>query len=141
MNQITKESLQIWMDTYGQASRENDVQASVDLFGADAEYYESPFSEPLVGKEALYQYWASGAQNLKEKVTDYEILALIGNLGIAHWWAQFLNINTGRYEAIDCIFLVEFDEDQKCHRFREWWHSKIVNTGVNIGWSHFLTIL
>ena len=132
MTSITRESFQAWLEAYGRASRENDPQASADLFTPDAEYYESPFSEPLVGREAIYQYWAAGARNLKDKVSDYELLALQGNLGIAHWQAQFFNVKTGKHVALDCLFLVEFDENQKCHRFREWWHSKNMSPGRTI---------
>jgi hypothetical protein len=49
-------------------------------------------------------------------------LALKDNLGIARWQSKFTNIETGNRYALDCIFLVEFDDEEKCSQFREWWH-------------------
>lgn len=111
-----------WMSEYGRASRENDPQASAELFSQDAKYYETPFDEPMVGREVVYQYWNQDAQNLKDKESSYEILSITDNLGIARWQSKFTVIETGKHIVLDCIFLVEFDADRKCSQFREWWH-------------------
>ncbi len=126
MTQITLDSFQSWLEMYSRASQENNPQASADLFAQDALYYESPFSKRMVGREAIYQYWDKGARNLKDKKFGYEVLAVQGNQGIAHWWAQFFNVDTAQIVVLDCIFIVEFDKNQKCRLFREWWHSKIM---------------
>ncbi len=128
MAQIDNNSFQEWMEAYGKASEENDPQTSADLFTQDARYYETPFKEPIVGKDAIYQYWDSGARNLKDKESSFEILAVKGNQGIARWKAKFVNIHSGNRVALDCIFLVEFDEDLKCRLFREWWHSQVIES-------------
>lgn len=122
MKPLTLEMFNTWLEIYGKASRENDPQASADLFSLDGKYYESPFDEPMIGRDAIYQYWSKGAQNLKDKESMYEILSVKDNLGIARWHSQFTNINTGKRLALDCIFLVEFNVDGKCSEFREWWH-------------------
>ncbi|MGW8249573.1 MAG: hypothetical protein ACWGO1_02940 [Anaerolineales bacterium] len=46
------------------------------------------------------------------------------NVGIAHWRSKFTDIRSGRCFALDCLFLVEFDDQGKCSVFREWWHLK-----------------
>jgi len=124
MTQITVGYFGEWLDAYGKASEDNDPRASAELFAPDAEYYETPFAEPMVGKEAIYEYWDMGARNLKDKKSCYEILALNGNLGIARWQINCVNVNSGNQLALDCIFLVEFNDDGKCQVFREWWHSR-----------------
>jgi hypothetical protein len=113
-----------WLDTYGRASKENDPQASADLFSLDARYYETPFDEPLIGRDAIYQYWSQGARALKDKENSYEIFSVKDNLGIARWQSQFTVINSGKRLALDCLFLVEFDENGLCRVFREWWHTR-----------------
>lgn len=110
------------MARYGKASAENDALASSELFAIDAKYYETPFKEPLHGREAIYQYWSQGARNLKDKESTFEIIALKDNLGIARWVSKFIIIEKNRRVALDCIFLVEFDEENRCKVFREWWH-------------------
>lgn len=36
-----------WLEMYGKASKENDPQASADLFALDASYHETPFDKPI----------------------------------------------------------------------------------------------
>ncbi|MCL4833912.1 MAG: nuclear transport factor 2 family protein [Caldilineaceae bacterium] len=122
MNALTREYFQQWMETYGRASAENDPQASANLFAQDARYYESPFDEPMVGRDAIYEYWSKGAQTLKEKAASFEILAVNGDTGIARWQSKFTVIESGKRLALDCLFVVEFNNDGLCQTFREWWH-------------------
>lgn len=129
MNALTRGHFDQWLEAYGKASQENDPEASADLFADDAHYCETPFEKPMIGREAIYQYWSQGAQNLKDKESAYEILAVQANTGIARWQAQFTVIRTGQRIALDCIFLAEFDSSGKCKVFREWWHSQRLNAG------------
>lgn len=122
MKPLTLEHFTAWMAEYGRASAENDPQTSVNLFAENAAYYETPFTEPMVGREAIYEYWNNGAQNLKDKESSFEILALNGNTGIVRWQSKFTVIESGKELALDCLFVVEFDEDGLCQTFREWWH-------------------
>jgi hypothetical protein len=122
MKAITLESFSQWLEIYGKASRENNVKASSELFSQGAKYYETPFSDPLIGREAIYGYWLTGAQTLKDKESSFQVLALRNNLGIARWVSKFTTSNSDKRFALDCVFLVEFDENNKCTVFREWWH-------------------
>lgn len=62
MKRLTVDVFKEWLESYGRASAENDAAASSELFTLDARYYESPFDEPMVGREAIFQYWSKGAQ-------------------------------------------------------------------------------
>lgn len=125
MKPITFEEFQAWLAAYGRASIENDPRTSADLFSEDAEYYENPFATPMVGREAIYQYWEQGARNLKDKTADFQILAIDGSRGLAQWQSTFVLVASGNHVALDCLFLVEFDERKKCRVFREWWHKQV----------------
>jgi hypothetical protein len=122
MKVLTFGAFDQWMHAYGKASKDNDVTASSELFAQDASYYETPFSEPIIGRQAIYEYWNKGAQTLKDKESNYEIFSVKDNLGIARWQSQFTVVKSGKRVALDCLFLVEFNEDGKCSVFREWWH-------------------
>ena len=76
----------------------------------------------MIGREAIYEYWNKGTQNLKGKESSFEILAVEDNLGIARWQSKFTVIESGKRLALDCLFAVEFDDDELCQIFREWWH-------------------
>ncbi|MBZ0299191.1 MAG: nuclear transport factor 2 family protein [Anaerolineae bacterium] len=123
MNTLTFEHFSRWMESYGRASEEDDACASANLFTQGARYYEGPFDEPIEGRDAIHAYWLRGAQTLKDKESAFEILAVEGNLGIARWKAKFTTIKSNQRIALDCLFVVEFDEDGLCQTFREWWHT------------------
>jgi hypothetical protein len=59
---------------------------------------------------------------LKDKISFHEILALKDNIGIARWQSRFTVIESGKGLALDCLFVVEFNEEGLCQTFREWWH-------------------
>lgn len=83
MNELTRTQFQQWLDSYGRASAENNPQASADLFAPDARYYETPFADPMVGRDAIFQYLDRGAQRLKDKTSIFEILSVQDQRGIA----------------------------------------------------------
>ncbi len=126
MNTLTREHFQQWMETYGRASAEDDPRASANLFAEHAAYYENPFAEPIAGREAIFDYWNKGAQTLKDKESTFELLSVNGHSGIAHWQSKFTVIESGKRLALDCVFIVEFDDDGLCQTFREWWHTREV---------------
>lgn len=122
MSALTHEHFRQWMEIYGRASAENDPRASANLFAENAAYYETPFAEPMIGREAIYDYWNKGAQDLKDKASSFEILAVNDNMGIARWQSQFTVIESGKRFSLDCLFVVEFNNEGLCQTFREWWH-------------------
>lgn len=114
------------MTAYGRASAENDPQASANLFAEHACYHENPFDVPITGRAAIYEYWDKGARNLKDKEFTFEILSVEGDRGIARWESKFTVTESGKRLALDCLFVVEFNDEGLCHTFREWWHIREV---------------
>ncbi len=129
INGLTRRHFQRWMESYCRASAENDPRASANLFAENASYYETPFADPLIGRDAIYEYWARGAQNLKDKESNFEILSVEGTRGIARWKSKFTVIESGKRLALDCLFVVEFKDGGLCQIFREWWHIQERNDG------------
>lgn len=124
MTQLTIERFRTWMDAYGRASAEDDPAASVALFAVDAAYHESPFAEPIVGRDAIRRYWEDGARRLRDKRSTFEVLAVREDLGIARWRSTFTVVESGERFALECVFVAEFGPESTCTVFREWWHSK-----------------
>ena len=123
---MTYEYFQQWMETYGRASAENDPQASANLFAENARYHENPFDEPITGRAAIHAYWDKGARNLKDKESTFEILSVEANRGIARWQSKFTVAESGKRLALDCLFVVEVNDEGLCQSFREWWHIREV---------------
>lgn len=91
------------MDTCDNASRENDLQAWADLFTQDARYYESPFDQPRVGHDDIFQYWSTGAHHLQDKEFWYDSLAIRDHLGVARWRSPFIVTKSGKRFALACV--------------------------------------
>jgi hypothetical protein len=56
MKTLKVETFTAWLETYGRAYRDNDPQASAGLFAPNAEYYETLFDEPMMGRDAIRKY-------------------------------------------------------------------------------------
>lgn len=133
MNSLTPHGFREWMELYGEASENGDAKAAAQLFAQDAEYYETPFDEPIIGHDNIYRYWSEASQSLEDVRFSYEILAVPGNLGIALWQARFASVKSGNHVALDGVFLVELDEQGKCTVFREWWHRQEIDASASEG--------
>lgn len=128
MATLTLDGFKKWLDLYGQASRDRDPQAAAELFSPDAQYFETPFDEPMIGRDAIYQYWSGAAQSLRDVQFSYQILAVKQNLGLARWQANFVPASLGARIALDGVLLAEFDDQGKCSLFREWWHRQEIDS-------------
>jgi hypothetical protein len=122
MATLTRSGFKEWMDMYGKACEDSDPKVAAELFTQQAEYHETPFDKPMIGRDAICRYWSRASQTLKDVQFADEILAVKGNLGIALWQGKFVSIRSGNHVALDGVFLVEFGEQEKCSVFREWWH-------------------
>jgi hypothetical protein len=122
MKILTFDDFRIWMDRYKLASETGDAAVVAELFAEDAIYQETPFAEPMRGREAIFQYWAGASGWIQESRFSYEILDVKANRGIALWQSRIIRRETGNQVLLDGVFLVELDDTGLCTRFREWWH-------------------
>ncbi len=122
---MTIHDFQQWLNGYGIAWMTGDPDAVVQLFAADAAYYETPFDEPMVGAEAIRRYWTEGAKNAQADVTfEATPVSLSGNTGFARWRATFRRVPSNSFVELDGVLSVRFDSGMRCEEFREWWHRK-----------------
>ena len=85
MNTLTCKQFQRWMEAYGKSSAQIDFQASANLFAHNAAYYETPFAEPIVGRQSIREYWNKAAQKLRDKKSTFEVVSVQDHRGIARW--------------------------------------------------------
>ena len=120
---ITNDEFAHWLIDYGRAWEKGDPGAAAALFTEDAAYHETPFADPMRGHAAIRRYWQSGAAESQMAVEfGYTILAIEGNLGVAHWRAVFMRVPSQTQVRLDGILTAEFDDSVRCKIFREWWH-------------------
>jgi len=125
MAMISLHEFEKWLDAYGLAWQSGDAQAAIELFTDDAAYYENPFDDPMVGKEAIHRYWNEGAGESQEDVCySHKALAVAESKGLAQWQATFTRLPTRNQVELDGFLVAEFDGAGKCSVFREWWHRR-----------------
>ena len=118
---ITGDALQAWLDSYGRAWEQMEPDAAASLFAEDATYRETPFDEPIRGREAIREYWRGATAAQRDIRFEHEVLAADGDQGIAWWRARFHRVPTGADVTLDGIFVLAFDGEGRCSSLREWW--------------------
>lgn len=118
------ESFRIWLDAYKRAWETRDPEAVRALFSEQAVYVERPYREPLRGREAIAEYWSRIPETQDDVHVEVEPLAVGGDVGVAHWWASFLRMPSGKRVHLDGTLAATFGADGTCRLFREWWHKR-----------------
>jgi uncharacterized protein (TIGR02246 family) len=129
---MDKETFISWLTAYGKAWENRDPEAAAELFSQDAIYYETPFEQPMKGREAIIAYWSQVPRTQDQIRFSYEILAIQGDFGIAHWTAGFIRLPSQSLVKIDGILTTELDRDGRCRIFREWWHKTEENQNFQV---------
>jgi ketosteroid isomerase-like protein len=112
-------SFRSWLDRYFAAWASNDPDEVAALFSEDAEYSYGPFRESTRGRDAIVRAWVNGGVQ-RELRTRHEALAVLGDLGVAHWSVTFRDDDGGTTE-LDGILVCDFAADGRCVRHREWY--------------------
>ena len=121
---MDQETFKRWLDAYGRAWEARDPAAAAALFAPDARYHWTPFGEPKRGRAGIAQAWQEATSRQYHIRFRYEILAVKGSQGIAHWWTSLVRAATNQPVRIDGILLVTFNSENLCEMFREWWHAE-----------------
>jgi hypothetical protein len=123
MKKISQQVLTDWLDQFKAAWENKDPLAATNLFTSDAEYFESPFSYPLVGTQAILNYWQ--VVHYQENIQlDYEVIGVKTMRGFCKWRVHYSNTITGQMVELDGIFEIKFHSSGLCCQFKEWWHKE-----------------
>ena len=111
-----------FLDKYKRAWETRDADLAASLFTRDARYKENPFGEPIIGREAIHDYWAS-ATALQEDIHFTVINSLhTGYVLIAEWTCTYKDHVTGKRRELAGMFFADFYGNQ-VRAFREYWQS------------------
>jgi hypothetical protein len=111
-----------WLEHYRQAWENRDPQAAARLFSRQATYQETPFDVPMQGEAEIVEYWSEVPRSQQAIQFSWQVLAVSGQTGIAHWQARFWRVPDGPQVHLDGVLVAEFDPEGLCRVFREWWH-------------------
>lgn len=122
---MNTESFEKWLEAYGECWESGDANAITRLFSAKARYYETPFDEPMIGRDAIAEYWEEGAEQAQRNVRfGFSGVAVVDSRGFARWHATFERVPSGTRVEIDGFLEAKFGENGLCRSFREWWHRR-----------------
>lgn len=113
-----------WWDEYVRAWAEQDVEATVELFTADATYRERWYAEPAAGREGLRDYWNAVARITKAARPGYEVLTTAGATVIARWWVTYVVTADDAAVALEGIAVVDHAVDGRAVAWREWFDAR-----------------
>jgi uncharacterized protein (TIGR02246 family) len=119
---VTAAALQAWLGKYEAAWEQRDPDQAAALFTENATYRETPFQEPFKGRAGIRKYWAEVTAD--QRMIDFksDVIAVQGNVGVAHWSATLTTASTGAKVELDGVFVLTFDASGLCASLREWWH-------------------
>lgn len=121
---MDRANAQRWLDAYVHAWLTYDPQEIGALFSDDAEYYYSPFSEVVRGREAIVTAWAAPDRRDAPGTyqAHYEPLAVDGQVVVANGRSRYFEADgTTPTRTFDNIYVIRFDDAGRCTEFKEWY--------------------
>jgi ketosteroid isomerase-like protein len=110
-----------WLDDYATAWEEGDATAAAALFATDATYHETPFTDPLEGRDEIREYWAETTATQRETAVEAAVEGIGRDHGLARFHASF--VREGKTVDVDgCLWARFLGGD--CVELREWWHRR-----------------
>ena len=112
-----------FLEKYKKAWETRDADLAASLFTRDARYKENPFGEPIIGREAIHDYWAAATaeqQDIHFAVTNS---LHAGYILIAEWTCAYRDHSSGRPRQLAGMFFADFYGNQ-VRAFREYWQSR-----------------
>lgn len=107
-----------WLDSYGAAWESGDADAAAALFGTNASYRETPYADPVVGRDAIRDHWAGVRAAHSDVEFESEILSVSGMTAVARWSASFQS--GGQPGELSGVFVLDFAADGTVGSLREW---------------------
>jgi nuclear transport factor 2 (NTF2) superfamily protein len=112
-----------FLTRYKEAWETRNADLAASLFTRDAHYWENPFGEAIVGREAIHAYWQSATS------TQQDIRFVVSNFFhhaytlVAEWTCAFRRKPGGEKVELAGMMFADFYGDQ-VRTFREYWHRR-----------------
>jgi ketosteroid isomerase-like protein len=121
-----------WIELYGAAWRDRDVEAVLKVFTEDAVYRSHPFREPHVGHAGIRAYWEGAVGGQAEIDLRFGRAIVEDGRAAVEWWATYLDER--EEETLAGILYLRFAEDGRCFELREAWTTQPGRRPPHEGW-------
>ena len=112
-----------FLEKYKQAWETRDADLAASLFTRDARYKENPFGQPIIGREAIHDYWAAATTSQEEIRFAVTNSLHAGYVLIAEWTCTYRDRASGQPRQLAGMFFADFYGTQ-VRAFREYWQSR-----------------
>lgn len=113
-----------WLQRFAKSLEDRDSDEFAALFAEDGLYYETPFDAPFRGRAAIRESVVRFATSRTNVRFEYEVLCRDGGRSMVWWRLASVAIATRAEVVVDGIFIVSFDQYDRCTLYREWWHKR-----------------
>ena len=114
-----------FLSGYKEAWETRNAELAANLFTRDAHYWETPFGEPIVGREGIATYWKKATEK-HDKIQFKAVSSLQSRYTLfAEWTCAYTHRPTNERRELAGILLADFYGKQ-VRTFREYWHRRVV---------------
>ncbi|HEX6946494.1 MAG TPA: nuclear transport factor 2 family protein [Acidimicrobiia bacterium] len=113
-------SVEEWVEAYRQAWENRDPEAAAALFAEGSTYRDRIFDEPHQGPEGVAAYWAGVTAAQSDVSVRMGRPFVDGRRVAVEFWTN-MKVNRDEVTLPGCL-LLDFDDDWRCVRLREYWH-------------------
>ena len=115
-----------WVQSYERAWRDGDVSAMTRLFTEDLRYRRSPYTPPLVGHQALAEFWTEDEGAVF--TMSAEPVAVEGDTAVVRVLVNYGGDSPQEYTD---LWVMQFAADGRVSDFEEWayWPDKAYTAG------------
>lgn len=129
---MNEETLRVWQERFRIAWEAQDTDLFISLFTEDAQYQDTPFTEPFKASQ-FREFWDGLAREQSNNQMEFiESFLLPDGRAIAIWRCMTNTLRQGgqRVEGSG-VMVLRFSSDGRCNELREWQHSRIAGTPLH----------
>jgi ketosteroid isomerase-like protein len=112
---MEREQVMAWVQSYERAWRDDDVSAVARLFTEDLRYRRSPYTPPLVGHQALAEFWTEDESAVF--TMSAEPVAVEGDTAVVRVLVNYGGDSPQEYTD---LWVIQFAADGRVDDFEEW---------------------
>ena len=117
---MDRSTFQAWLDRYIAAWRSYDPAEIGALFSEDVVYSYRPYTEPVVGRDAVVSDWLANQDAPGSWDAEYRAVAVDGDTGVSVGESRY----PGAGSAFSNVYVVRFNDAGEAREFSEWWVEK-----------------
>ncbi len=108
---------------YREAWETRNADLAASLFTRDAHYWENPFGEAIVGREAIHAYWQAATREQEDILFAVKSSFHHQYTLVAEWTCNYRHRPSGEHRELAGMMLADFYGDQ-VRTLREYWHRR-----------------